>query len=119
VRRSARAAASVSADRRIDAAARRKASGILQAFAAGLQQEAAAEAAGRRDGEEGAKFRPSRDWSPERLLQIVRSGDQAAISAILSYALGHRQGCLSRLPVQGCLSRLPAAAGCPSRRRPA
>jgi hypothetical protein len=31
---------------------------MLQAIAAGLHREAAAYAAGRKDGEEGAKFRP-------------------------------------------------------------
>ena len=61
---------------------------MLQAFAAGLHREAAAFAAGREDGERGADFRPLDDWSPERLLQILRSGDQVAMNRILSYALG-------------------------------
>jgi hypothetical protein len=61
---------------------------MLQAFAVGLHREAASFAAGRKDGEEGAPFRPLEDWSPERLREIVRSGDQVAMNRILSYALG-------------------------------
>lgn len=39
-------------------AARRSASNIVKAFAAGLQRDTEAYAAGRKDGEEGADFRP-------------------------------------------------------------
>lgn len=45
-------------DRGIEPAARSSLSRFLQAFAAGLQPEAAAYAAGLKDGEEGAEFRP-------------------------------------------------------------
>jgi hypothetical protein len=39
-------------------AARGSASNVMQAFAAGLQRDTAAYAAGREDGETGADFRP-------------------------------------------------------------
>lgn len=61
---------------------------MLQAFAVGLHREAASFAAGRKDGEEGADFRPLEDWSPERLLQILRTGDHVSMDRIISYALG-------------------------------
>lgn len=61
---------------------------LLQALTAGLHLEAAAFAAGRREGEEGAEFRPSAEWSPEWLIGVVRSGDQGAMTQILSYAFG-------------------------------
>lgn len=49
---------SSSGDRGIEPASRSTLSPLLQAFAVGLHREAAAYAAGRKDGEEGADFRP-------------------------------------------------------------
>jgi hypothetical protein len=86
-------AASSLGDRGIEPAPRSTRSQILQAFTAGLQhREAAPYAAGLKDGEEGAAFRPSAAWSPEYLISVLRSGDQPAISQILSYALGYHSG---------------------------
>ena len=91
-------------DRGIDSAARsslsqpgseraRAKSQCLQAFTAGLHQEAAGFAAGLRDGEEGANLSPLPDWSPERLRQLVSSGDQVEVLAyVFSYLLGRQRG---------------------------
>ena len=79
-------------DHGLESVARSRLSALLQATAAGLQMEAAAYAAGLRDGEEGADFRPLEDWSPERLIQLVRSGDQAGLSRASSYMHGYQRG---------------------------
>jgi hypothetical protein len=85
-------AASSVGDCGIEPAPRSTISPILQALTAGLHREAAPYAAGLKDGEEGAEFRPLSDWSPERLSAALRSGDQPAISQIFSYALGYNRG---------------------------
>jgi hypothetical protein len=81
----------------VESAPRTSLSALLQAFTAGLQCEAAPCAAGLRDGEEGAELRPPLpDWSPERLLEVTRAGDQEALTIVFSYLLGRQRGGVAR-----------------------
>lgn len=76
----------------IESVPRSLVSTMLQAFTAGLHREAASYAAGRKDGEEGAGYRPLPDWSPELALLVLRSGDQAVQDRVFSYSCGYISG---------------------------
>lgn len=85
-------AASTAGGGGIESVPRSLVSTMLQAFTAGLHREAASYAAGRKDGEEGAGYRPLPDWSPERAALILRSGDQAIKDRVFSYSCGFISG---------------------------
>lgn len=67
-------------------------SSLLQAITAGLQPEAAPYAAGLKDGEEGAAYRPMPDWSPERAANTLLSGDHDVMHQVFSYSCGWVRG---------------------------